>query len=58
MLHANETIDLRPGAKIESTRKYMCNIHNNSPDMYTCLDSRNRWRDSISYTDIVKRFNQ
>jgi len=58
MLHANETIELRPGAKVESTRKYMCNIHNNAPDLYTCMDNHGKWGDKIQYDTLIDRFNE
>ena len=39
-LHANKTIDLKKGAKILSLRNFMCNLHHQSADLYTCMDNR------------------
>ena len=56
LLQANNTVELMYGSKIKSTRKYMCNLHKRSLDMYTCMDKNPMPAESLDYQDLITRF--
>ena len=58
LLHANDTVTIKEGAYIMSTKKYSCNTEPRISDQFTCMPKNAPKADKLDYDTILSRFHE
>ena len=58
ILHANDTIEMRDGSQILSTKSNTCVDDRNIPDLFACIHPTEKEAERIEYSAIMAKFRE